>query len=92
MLEKTGTKLHESAADHARRLGASLEKYEVDEGQMRAFLPPNRSIVPINIVHESSMPTKVVQMDVDDELLTNLKRELVLRSKIDAAISDLAAG
>ena len=38
------------------------------------------------------MPTKIVQMDVDAELLANLARELLIRSKIDKAISDVAAG
>ena len=92
MLKKTGTYLQDSAADHARLLGKSLQGYEVDQREMKAFLPPNRPAVAVNIERDDSLATKVVEMDVDDELLASLKRELVLRSKIDAAISDMAAG
>ena len=46
----------------------------------------------MNLVHEVQYPTTVIKMDVDDDLVADLKRELVLRSKIDAAISDMAAG
>ncbi len=92
MLEKTGNYLHLSAADHAGILAQTLTKYDVDKDRVAAFLPPHRDLHPMNLVHEHQYATKVIHMDVDDDLIASLKRELVLRSKIDAAISDMAAG
>ncbi len=89
MLKKTGTLLHESSAFHARTLGETLDKYEVDEQEMAAFLPPNRPTSPSCVVHEDSPPTRVFDMDVDDTLIANLKRELKMRAAIDAAVSSL---
>lgn len=91
MLKKTGTLLHETAATHVRTLAPALDKYEVDPAAMEAFLPPARKLSPSTVIHET-FPTRIVQMDMGDGLLETLRRELVLRSKIDGAISDLASG
>lgn len=91
MLKKTGTLLHESAADHVRTLAPALDKYQVDPATLEAFLPPKRTLSPSTVVHET-FPTRVVQMDMGDGLLEHLRRDLLLRSKIDGAISDLASG
>lgn len=90
MLKKTGTQLHESAGNHAASLAAALDRYEVDEAEMKAFLPPSRATTPSNIVHEDSPPTRVMDMNLEDGLLPALQRELELRIKIDAAISEMA--
>jgi hypothetical protein len=87
MLKKTGTHLHESAAFHARTLGKTLDKYTVDAEAMREFLA--RPNAPSCVVHESSPPTRVLDMDVDDDLIAGLKRELAMRARIDDAIAQL---
>jgi len=92
MLKKTGTQLHESAADHARTLAPVLEKYAVDGEAMKSFLPPNPIPPASRVLHQNVAATKVIQMNLDEHLMAGLKRELVLRSKIDAAISNVAAG
>ena len=43
-------------------------------------------------MHEDPSPTKILQMNIDDSLIADLKRELGIRSKIDAAISGVATG
>jgi len=91
MLKKTGRLLHESSAAHAAALGKTLDKYEVDEKAMKEFLPPSRATTPSCIVHEDSPPTRVMKMNVEDGLLDSIKRELELRSKLDAAIAKMGA-
>ena len=80
MLKKTGTLLHQSAADHVRNLAPVLSKYEVDREAMRAFLPPHLDTPPSCILHENPVPTQVVQMNVDDGLMASIKRELNIRA------------
>ena len=87
MLKKTGTLLHESASAHAAALGATLNKYEVDESALRKFL--SRPTRPSCIVHEDSPATRVLKMNVEDGLLDSIKRELELRSKLDSAIAKM---
>jgi len=90
MLKKTGTNLHESAGSHAAALAGALDRYEVDEAQMKAFLPPARATTPSCIVHEDSPPTRLMDMNLEDGLLPALQRELEIRIKIDAGIRQMA--
>lgn len=93
MLQKTGRKIHESAAAHAQTLAALFGQYEVEKSDINTFIGRYGSVIrKENLLHQDSPATKVIEMNLDDDLGSRLKRELVIRSKIDSAISGLGAG
>lgn len=89
--QKTGTWLHESAGAHARHLVRVLDRYTVDKEAMAARLPPNRALNPC-CFYPDPKPTKVVQMNLDDDLAVKLRRQLRLQAKIAASFSDASVG
>lgn len=90
-LKQTGTFLNESAGIHAKVLRPVLDKYEVDSQTIKANLPPNVSLNTSNFIPDAH-PTQVVQMNLDDDLVVNLKRQLRLQSKIQDAITGASVG
>ena len=92
MLKETGRHIHDSAAVHSRALAKALDKYTVDASEMQASLPPQRKLSTSCVEHEDAWPTRVVQMDLDDDLVKNLRRELLLGSKIEEAVAGRGAG
>ena len=91
VLQKTGTFLNESAAVHARVLEPVLDKYEADAAEIASKLPPNR-VLNTCCYHPEAMPTKVVQMNLEDDLADNLRRELRLQSNISASYTEASIG
>jgi hypothetical protein len=89
--QKTGTLLHESAGAHARHLVKVLDRYTVDKEAVAARLPPNRAFNG-SCFYPDVMPTKVVQMKLDDDLATKLRRQLRLQAKVAASFSDTSVG
>jgi hypothetical protein len=90
-LQKTGTFLHETAGAHARVLVRVLDRYVVDKEAIAARLPPNRALNPC-CFYPDAQPTKVVQMNLDDDLAVKLRRQLRLQAKIAASFSDASVG
>lgn len=90
-LQKTGTLLHESARAHALVLERVLDRYSVDRTVMVDRLPPNRTINP-SCFYPEAKPTRVVQMNLDDDLAAKLRRELRIQAIIQASFSDASVG
>ena len=89
--QKTGTWLHEAAASHARHLVSVLDRYSVDKDAVAARLPPKRTLTPC-CFYPDAKPTKVVEMNLDDDLATNLRRQLRLQAKVAGSFSDTSVG
>lgn len=89
--QKTGTLLHESASAHARVLEPVLDRYRVDKAAVTARLPPNRVLNPC-CFYPDAKPTKVVQMNLDDDLAVKLRRQLRLQAIVAASFSDASVG
>lgn len=89
--QKTGTYLHEAAGVHARHLVKVLDRYTVDKDAMASRLPPNR-VLNTSCFYPETMPTKVVQMNLDDDLVVKLRRQLRLQAKVAASFSDTSVG
>lgn len=90
-LQKTGTFLHESAGAHARALEHVLDRYSVDEAAMVTRLPPNRVLNP-SCFYPDAKPTRIIQMNLEDDLVVKLRRELRLQAIISASFSDASVG
>jgi len=89
--QKTGTWLHESAAAHADHLVRVLDRYTVDPEAMAARLPPKRVLNP-SCFYPETMPTQVVQMNLDSDLATKLRRELRLQAVVAGNFADTSIG
>lgn len=89
--QKTGTWLHEAAGAHARHLVRVLDRYTVDKEAMAARLPPNR-VLNTSCFYPEAKPTKVVQMNLDDDLAAKLRRQLRLQAMVAASFSDTSVG
>jgi len=89
--QKSGTFLHESAGAHARQLMPVLEKYTADPTEMEGRLPPNRALNPCCFYPETQ-PTQVVQMNLDDDLADNLRRQLRCQGAIQASFAATLIG
>lgn len=89
--QKTGTLLHESAGVHARHLVKVLDRYTVDKEALASRLPPNRALNPC-CFYPDAEPTKVVQMNLDDDLAVKLRRQLRLQAVIAGTFSDTSVG
>lgn len=89
--QKTGTFLHESAGVHAAQLVRVLDRYTVDADAIAARLPPNRVLNP-SCFRPDVMPTRVIQMNLDEGLAANLRRQLRLQAKVAASFSDTSVG
>ncbi len=85
-LEQTGTFLNEAAAEHARILRPVLDKYSADAEAMSSRLPPNGTLNPSNF-YPDAHPTKVVRMNLTDDLAEKLRRELRIQAKIQSTIT-----
>lgn len=90
-LKQTGTLLHESAGAHARVLEQVLERYSVDKETMSTRLPPARVLKP-SCFYPDAQPTKIVQMNIENDLATNLRRELRLQAVIQSSFSNASVG
>lgn len=90
-LKKTGTLLHESAGAHAQVLEQVLDRYSVDKETMSTRLPPNRVLKP-SCFYPDAQPTKVVQMNLENDLASKLRRELRLQAVIQSSFSDASVG
>lgn len=91
VLEKTGTFLDQAAGAHAKQLAPVLEKYSAGGNAITAMLPPNRKLNTSNFIPDAH-PTQVVQMNLTDDLVENLKRELRIQAQIQSAISGASVG
>lgn len=89
--QKTGTFLNESAGAHARHLVKVLDRYTVDKNAVASRLPPQRTLN-TSCFYPEVMPTKVVQMNVDQDLAVKLRRQLRLQAKVAASFSDTSVG
>lgn len=90
-LEKTGTWLHESAGAHARVLERVLDRYSADGSAIAARLPPNRVLNPCCFYPEPR-PTKIVRMNLDEDLGDKLRRQLRLQAVVAGSFSDTSVG
>jgi hypothetical protein len=89
--QKTGTFLHESAGAHARDLAPVLDRYNVNHDAIAARLPPNRLLNP-SCFYPDAKSTKIVQMNLDDDLAVKLRRQLRLQAIVSASFSDISVG
>ena len=89
--QKTGTFLHSSAGAHADKLMPVLDKYQVDAAEVEARLPPNRALNPC-CFHPETNPTKVVPMNLDDDLAGNLARQLRCQGIIQESYAEASIG
>lgn len=90
-LTKTGTWLHESAAEHARVLEPVLDRYSADKAAVDARMPPNRKLNTCCFYPEPR-PTKIVRMNVDADLEQKLRRQLRLQAIVAGTFSDTSIG
>lgn len=90
-LTKTGTWLHESAAEHARVLEPVLDRYNADKAAVDARMPPNRKLNTCCFYPEPR-PTKIVRMNVDADLEQKLRRQLRLQAVVAGTFSDTSIG
>ena len=89
--QKSGTFLHESARAHARQLAPVLDKYTVHPAEVEARLPPNRALNPCCFYPETN-PTQVVQMNLDNDLVENLARQLRCQGAIQESFAAASIG
>jgi hypothetical protein len=90
-LQQTGTWLNEAAGTHARILERVLDRYSVDKAAVAARLPPNRVLNP-SCFYPEPRPTKVVRMNLDQDLADNLRRQLRLQAVVARSFSDTSVG
>lgn len=91
VLQKTGTWLHESAGVHANVLVKVLDRYTVDKDAMAARLPPNRVLNP-SCFRPDAKPTRVIKMNLDDDLAVKLRRQLRMQAMVSASFSSASVG
>ncbi len=89
--QKCGTFLHESAGAHARQLMPVLDKYKVDPVKMADRLPPNRALNS-SCFYPQTHATQVVQMNLEDDLVDNLARELRCQGIIQESFAAASIG
>lgn len=89
--QKSGTFLHESAGAHARQLAPVLDKYTVNPAEVEARLPPNRALNPCCFYPETN-PTQVIQMNLDNDLVDNLARQLRCQGAIQESFAAASIG
>lgn len=89
--QKSGTFLNESAGAHARQLMPVLDKYTVNPAEVATRLPPNRALNPCCFYPETN-PTQVVQMNLDDDLVDNLARQLRCQGVIQESFATASIG
>lgn len=90
-LKKTGTFLHEAAGVHARHLVNVLDRYTADNDAVAARLPPKRTLFPC-CYYSDAMPTRILDMNLDDDLALKLRRELRLQGVVQASFADASVG
>jgi len=92
MLTETQTDIVQASADHSARLFTVLNRYPrkpKELEQFKAWHQQSPEKDNCNRVHQNAIPTHVMQMSIDDQLLAQLKRELALKQKVDQAIAQL---
>jgi hypothetical protein len=91
-MKRTGTYLHSSGAAHANALAKALDKYTVSEAEIEAFIKAYPfKVKAFNTIHEGA-PSKLINMNLEEGLMERLRRELLLRSRIDALVMNTVPG
>lgn len=91
-MKKTGTYLHSSAAVHAAALAKALDKYTVSTAEIETFIKTFPfKVKAFNTIHEGAK-SRLINMNLDEDLMKRLRRELILRSRIDALVLNTIPG